>query len=374
MAGKIQVIISGYYGFGNTGDEAILSALLRTIGNFPQVEVTVISSRPRSTSYEHNVRSVSRLNMLSIFCAIARSQLLISGGGGLLQDITSSRSLLYYLSVILLGRILKKKVVLLAQSIGPIRKKLNRTVTRWVLDKTDLITVRDEHSARELEELGVTQVAVALTADLALLLEPVSNERQRQLLENLGLNGQRFVVFCLRTLKGRPFPVELFSSLAERITRTIGLKVLFLPFQASFDLNIAKTLTELSPTSVLVEYQLKPEELIALFQKAELIVGMRLHSLIFAAKARTPFLAISYDPKVTAFANLLAAETIPLEELDEKNFFCKFTQIAENHVKIKSKLEQRMIELETKAEANWEYLKEIIDGLPQLLRRGKGGR
>ncbi len=360
---KTRVVISGYYGFGNTGDEAILSALLSIIRKFPEIEITVISSHPRATSAEHKVRSVSRLNMLSIFFTIVRSHLLISGGGGLLQDVTSSRSLLYYLSVILLGKMLKKRVVLLAQSIGPIRKRVNRSVTRWVLEKTNLITVRDEHSARELATLGVSRVPVALTADLALLLEPAPSKREEELVERLGLQKQRFIIFCLRILKGRPFPVELFASLAERISRTTSLKILYLPFQASFDLGLARTLAKESVVSASVEYQLKPEELIALFKKAELIVGMRLHSLIFAAKARTPFLAISYDPKVTAFANLLAAETIKFEELGEKNFFSKFTQITKNHVTIKSNLEQIITELETKAEANGRYLKKIIDGL-----------
>jgi len=108
---SLKVVISGYYGFGNTGDEAILTSLLNMLRHDNSLEITVLSAHPRQTRAEHKVKAVSRFNPFSIMVSILRSNLLISGGGGLLQDVTSSRSLLYYLSVISLG-LLSRKVIL----------------------------------------------------------------------------------------------------------------------------------------------------------------------------------------------------------------------------------------------------------------------
>ncbi|GAH21215.1 unnamed protein product [marine sediment metagenome] len=80
--------------------------------------------------------------------------LFISGGGGLLQDSTGKGwSILYYLGLILAAKIVKVPVMIYAQGIGPINKKFNKLLIKWILNKVDLITVRDSPligvSARE---------------------------------------------------------------------------------------------------------------------------------------------------------------------------------------------------------------------------------
>ena len=129
-----KIVISGYYGFGNAGDEAMLSALLDSLRSIiADVEVTVITGNCKATAEHHRVHTVSRMDILGIIKAISRCHILISGGGSLLQDVTSSRSLYYYLAVIRIAQWLHKPVMLYAQGIGPLIRTRARKAVRSVL-------------------------------------------------------------------------------------------------------------------------------------------------------------------------------------------------------------------------------------------------
>ena len=145
-----RLVISGYYGFGNAGDEAMLAAILEAILEVvPDADITVISGNPGHTAANHGVKAIGRFDMFGILNAIGRCDLLISGGGSLLQDVTSKRSLYYYLSIITLATSFGKRVMLYAQGIGPLRRKRARQIVGQVLNKVTMITVRDERSKAE---------------------------------------------------------------------------------------------------------------------------------------------------------------------------------------------------------------------------------
>ena len=151
-----NILISGYYGFNNAGDEALLTAILASLYAIePEADITVISGNPSETTTKHRVKSLFRFDAGKILSALGRADLLISGGGSLLQDVTSKRSLAYYLSIIALAKLRGKKVMLFAQGIGPIRSGFMRFLTRVICRQADVITVRDRESAEELVRLGL---------------------------------------------------------------------------------------------------------------------------------------------------------------------------------------------------------------------------
>ena len=95
-----KIVISGYYGFDNCGDEAVLLAMIHCLKTHrPDVRITVLSDNPKKTQEMYGVKAVNRWKPLNIALAIFSCNLLISGGGSLLQDATSSRSLRYYLGL-----------------------------------------------------------------------------------------------------------------------------------------------------------------------------------------------------------------------------------------------------------------------------------
>ena len=84
-----KIVISGYYGFANAGDEAMLTAIVKSLRKTEaSVDLTVISGNPQSTATKHLVNSVHRFSPLEIYSEVANCDLLLSGGGSLLQDVT----------------------------------------------------------------------------------------------------------------------------------------------------------------------------------------------------------------------------------------------------------------------------------------------
>ena len=161
-----NILISGYYGFDNIGDESILRTLVTSLRErIPDCSLTVLSHDPAATREKYGVEAVERMSPLAIARAVRRCDMLISGGGSLLQDVTSSKSLHYYLAIIRFAQLLGKKGFFYSQGIGPIEKDADRRATARALRRADGIVVRDERSAALLAEIGVPAERVVITAD-----------------------------------------------------------------------------------------------------------------------------------------------------------------------------------------------------------------
>ncbi|MGB9793322.1 MAG: polysaccharide pyruvyl transferase family protein, partial [Thermacetogeniaceae bacterium] len=171
--GMLRVAVSGYYGFDNTGDEAILMAMVSTLKALAQnVEITVFSRSPKETSRAYGVKAVNRWNPFAVGWTLLRSDILLSGGGGLLQDVTGVRSIVYYLAVVAMAKLLGKTVVYYAQGVGPVRTRFGRWLTRLISNRVDLITVRDQASRDDLLAMGVNRPPLVVTADPVLAMSP----------------------------------------------------------------------------------------------------------------------------------------------------------------------------------------------------------
>ncbi|HEX5324797.1 MAG TPA: polysaccharide pyruvyl transferase CsaB, partial [Capsulimonadaceae bacterium] len=169
-----RIVLSGYYGFQNAGDEAVLAGLimaLRAARPENELEITALSIDPARTKLEHGINALHRYRTGQVLRAIGRADLVLSGGGSLLQDSTSAHSIFYYLAIIRLAQMMGKKTMFIAQGIGPLIRKRSRKLTASVANRCSAITVRDNASCELLREIGVKR-PITVTADPALLLEP----------------------------------------------------------------------------------------------------------------------------------------------------------------------------------------------------------
>ncbi|MFA6432089.1 MAG: polysaccharide pyruvyl transferase family protein, partial [Candidatus Margulisiibacteriota bacterium] len=136
----MKAIISGYYGFGNIGDEAVLKAIIDGFNKYqPSVQLTVLSSAPHFTKEINKVRAIPRDISFDLIKEIWETDVFISGGGSLFQDLTSKKSFYYYIGLVFLAKLFGKKTVVLGQGIGPLRSSMNRHICKWVLNYVDLI-------------------------------------------------------------------------------------------------------------------------------------------------------------------------------------------------------------------------------------------
>ena len=299
-----NIVVSGYYGSKNGGDEAMLAAMIEVLSDLdPKLNITVISANPEDTKKRHGVEAISWLGLPGIFRALRRADLLISGGGSLLQNVTSGRSLYYYMGIIFLAHLLGTPVMLYAQGIGPIYGGLARRVMSWLGNHVNVITVRDHGSLKELESLNIRSPHIECTADPVLAINPVDRSIGRKILKRYHADdGRPMVGISVREWKGWQHYKEALAGTADAIVREFGARVVFLPMQHPEDMRAAESIAAMAREECTVlgdEYA--TGELLSLVGCMDLMISIRLHALIFAGVMGVPMIGVSYDPKIERF-------------------------------------------------------------------------
>lgn len=258
----------------------------------------VLSAAPSLTSQLHGVESLPR-SPAAVWRALAEARLFVSGGGSLVQDVTSARSALYYLGTMLAASARGVPVAVVGQGVGPIGRPWLRGLARAAFSRAQIISVRDRGSARLLAEMGVS-VTAGVGADLAFLARRAPIDRVSSMLARSGLDGGGPRL----GIAPRPWPgfdPSLLGRAAATFASRLGARVAVLCFDLARDreacIQVART-----SGGRLVEAS-TPEDLLGLVGAMDLVIGLRLHSLIFAAAQCVPAVGFAYDPKVAAFAS-----------------------------------------------------------------------
>lgn len=288
MSEKWGVVVAGYYGFGNLGDEAIRDALVGELRRSELVTpILLVASKTRKGE-------VKRSSPIRVFASLRGASAILFGGGGLLQNRTSNRSLYYYLSLILLARLARRPAFLIGQGIGPIRGTLTRVATRYTLSKAIYIGCRDQGSLDILGEMGINGI---LDGDLFFLFPPTTqlpspapNEPPRIILSLKGPGAARRLEL-----------IEQSVELIERVHEDTSALFIFLPFFPAKDLSLLEKITRRLSFPCQITSPGSVEEASAVIARANLLISSRLHPLEFALRLGTPMLAIAEDPKVEQF-------------------------------------------------------------------------
>lgn len=320
----MSILISGYFGFGNAGDEAILAGMVEGFrSRRPDLPLEVLSAEPETTRKHYGVQAIPRSAPLEVWRAIRRSRLFLSGGGGLLQNATSTRSLLYYAGLLGLAQRAGKRTMIFAQGIGPLNGALPEYLVRSVARNADAITVRDPRSAEALESVGVRAGRIRVTADAAFLMSPGPREVGQSLLDRAGAPKELpKIAICLRKWAPRGVPSDkvmpsiikqVAGAVRELVQRT-GMFPVAVPLAYPQDHKVADAFCAALnlPAGCLENRPHTPQEPLAIIGEARVVLGMRLHALIMGAMAEVPFCGLSYDPKVEAFAKEVDMPVLPL--------------------------------------------------------------
>ncbi len=306
----MRFLLSGYYGFDNLGDDALLSIIVGQLKTrYPHASIDVLSAKPDDTAHALGVTATSRWDQGAIRDAIAAADVVLSGGGGLLQNGTSLKSLLYYANIVRSSIRAGKQTMIFAQSIGPLDFWGKQTV-REFCKGLQAATVRDERS-RELLAPLVPATPVERTADPVLLYEPPETPLDLSA-AGLGPESDPLVLVCVRKTAHQSDAVAVVAAAVDRLAESHGARVAFVPFGGVPDAEVSTTIIrkcKSKPTLVALDGL---DAVAAAIARAKLVIGVRLHALILAVRFGVPFLAIPYDPKV---AGLMEDVGYPLPAL-----------------------------------------------------------
>lgn len=305
----MRVAIFGYYGFGNLGDEAVLSAMLTHLREaIPGVEPWVLSADPEGTEAVHAVAAVKRTDLAQVRRLFRGAALACSGGGSLFQDVTSWRSPLFY--GLLHELAWPTPVLVYAQGLGPLHRRASRWVARRAMERASAITVRDAGSASTLRELGVHR-------PVEVVCDPAVDLRAPQ-------GGSRKDVLVVSV---RPWPGVRWDVLREALRAMVhnGAVCRVLCLHRAADLQLCRELAETLGAELVAPSS--PQEALRYLADTRLVVGMRLHTLVLAAACGVPFLGLVYDPKVSAFAESLGMAHLDVERLETRQLLGQITSL-----------------------------------------------
>ncbi|OHY35775.1 polysaccharide pyruvyl transferase CsaB [Cylindrospermopsis raciborskii CS-508] len=309
----MRVLLSGYYGKGNGGDEALLATLLQMLPT--HITPVVLSGSPQLTTTHYGVESHDRMAFIPLIRALRSCQGFIWGGGSLMQDATSSINPLYYGGIMALAQFMGLKTIAWGQGIGPLSLPQNRWLAQTNFAGCLGVSVRDRSSARLLSSWHVPHI---------LAPDPVWGLASESAPELAGLPKPRIAV----TLRKHPQLTQ--DRLANLIRGLVDLQkhtqafVLILPFQKTEDLEIAQQIHSQLPNNSQVFCLDKPQILKGAFRGVNMVIGMRLHSLIMAASEGCRCFALSYDPKINRLMEDLPIPGWNLPDLpDDPNLIAK---------------------------------------------------
>ncbi len=296
MKKDFDVLLLGYYGFGNLGDELLAEAsvhLLHECG-VARERIAILSAAPPDSEKRLGIRAFNRWKIGEMSAACSNSRTLLLGGGGLFQDATSLRSCLYYYAVMWVAKMKGMKIWAAGQSIGPLNSKASRAVARRAFSLCSYISVRDGRSLKMAEELGIRaeftpDLAMSFAPERSSAKEPVVLFNARPGYEGLALTAAKRCRELAEANNWEVLGVALAGEDAAEIDRLRSLQYIKIR-----DIITVRNIEEFSAAAA----------------GASGAVGMRLHFLALCLLAGVPLAGCAYDPKVSGFCMRYNIETI----------------------------------------------------------------
>lgn len=361
---RYDVILSGYYGFDNFGDDMILAAILRNLRELrPECEILVLSKSPEKTSLRFGVDSVSRFGVGKIGKVMRDSYAFVNGGGTLLTDVTSTHSLVYYCALLNQAKRRGLKTVILSNGIGPFLRKRNGRRAVRAMEGVDLITLRDMRSY-EFVRGSVKGSEPLLSGDLFFADRSYRGENGRENLPD-GLKDTRYFAVSLRdsVLCADGFEQKI-ADVCGRLTRDFRLRAVFVPMQPARDEKISQRTAGLTGENASVLEMPDADQIVSVLSGAEFVIGMRLHALILAVAHSVPVVALSYDQKIENFINENSlANCLDVSDPDEEKLYGYASELASGDASVRERYSSAIDELRARADVSIRKLTELIDGL-----------
>ncbi|GAA3693126.1 hypothetical protein GCM10022377_02100 [Zhihengliuella alba] len=308
------VMLCGWFGAANLGDELILEETLTVISEErPDLVPVVLSVDPEGTSQRHGVSALGREQLDEMQFVLQHCAALVYAGGGLFQDydfeeqgalrglVTGARgSILGYGAYARLARAFDVPVHFYAQGVGPLRSADAQRAFREAIHGAASFSVRDEASARQTS-------IVSFGAEPSVVVDPVLASATRIDFEESSKHGGIAI-----NLRPWPFADDTqIRSLLRQACKVAEDRGTFIrgvplsPEDAAYLGRLKSDLTSAGYKAVEGLEILDPvttgRDMAGALEDVVAAAGMRLHFCVLASSLGISTLGLSYDPKVTSF-------------------------------------------------------------------------
>ncbi len=312
---KLKIYLKGFFGHDNTGDDAILDTMLRSLfDEFEEPTINVVHDNPKYIEDKWPVKAIKSHFIRYIpshIRALYKADFLIFGGGGLLPSDNPSSFLRLLLFFVFAKLLRVSYIIVYSIGIDPIQKKLSLLLARFIFNKlTDFNSVRDEYSYEELAKARVKNIKIIF--DPGFLAEEDDSEAC-DVLRSFGIGtNDKYIIIALTKrwdLEKEKAQSLRFNIYLDKMARIISslyylydhLHFIFIPFKYPEDKEIAeliKTKIKKSDRVHIANLKNKHEVIRSLFKWTELVIAMRYHAVVFAISEVRPVAGISYSTKM----------------------------------------------------------------------------
>jgi colanic acid/amylovoran biosynthesis protein len=422
---SMKILITDYYCASNRGDAAILEGVIASLKRyFPAAHISVLTNYPKAARFVNGIVSEEQkmvpfkyteiFKNLAVFYSLisapfirkgfyppgagtilkrmklqayVNADFIVSSGGGFINDFYAPANFgrlfgLYF------AKLLGKPVVLYAQSIGPLKKRLFRQMCRYVLNKVDLIILRDNESKKIIEAAGIKKPPIYVTADSAFSM-PLSRSRSMRLKEEEfipGSKGDLHISISVRKWghyvggEGHQKYINVVAALADWLIKEKNANIIFASTCTGFDgyqaddrivareiIDLMEYSTDGNPLILNGEYT--PQELSAILGKMDLHIGTRMHSNILAMLAGTPIVAIQYEFKTFDLIKDFGLEDylVDIEDIQVDDIKRKVEDALDARGRLKEQISARLPQMEKRSDSSAKLVFEMINE-----RAGKG--
>jgi polysaccharide pyruvyl transferase CsaB len=275
----------------------------------------------------YGVEAVPRMSPSVLLREIRRCDGLISGGGSLLQDATGWKTIPYYTGVLALAQMLGKPTFIYSQGVGPVNRGWLFAPIRRVMNKCKYVSVRDAESAALLGRIGVAQERIEVVPDPVMGL-PLPAGAHKAATKASSTDALPVVGVSLRHWRKDGADLERAAAALAALAKRRAVCFRFLPFHTPDDAAASQLIIDRlqaiglgNSVAELAAPGDDPQQMLLEVSRCDMMFGMRLHALIYAANQRVPLLGLSYDPKIDQFLNRLGLSPVgTTEQLDPAQF------------------------------------------------------
>lgn len=279
------------------------------------------------------------------------------------------------------GILLRKPIVLYGESMGNIKNSVLNAFFTFIINRTDLILLRDEISKKYLEKSRINKPKIYLTADPAFVLEPSSSEHVFELLikENinelknpvLGINPSGLIGGFMK-IYGKDDLNTMLANVIDFLIEKHDMDVILIPHVFSNTDDDRESIEEIFSQVnnkfkvKIIKNEYSAEELKGIIGLCDLLVAARMHATIAATSMLVPTVAVAYSHKTEGIIGKMLGQekyVVNIKNLDYENLVSTIDSAWVRKEQIKVELKQKMPEVKEKALLNGKLVKEFVDSL-----------
>ena len=206
-----------------------------------------------------------------------------------------------------------KKSAIFGCGFKNFRFKLTEKLARTIIPMIDVVVLREERSYNYLLSIGIPESKIHQKPDPAFLMEPAPKNMIEELLKKEGIENNKCPIIGMIAVKETsyyPFfygyglghtaryekHVSFFAELTEKIADTTKGTIVFVPHDLR-DIIIAKDIKSKMKTNaknvLIIENEYSAPVLKGFIQHLDFLISQRLHAVIGAVTAGTPFIMVT---------------------------------------------------------------------------------